>query len=501
MHRVRTSAVVLSPWSLSRWMTRPPIHLRYLLKQETQWRQRREIASLLSNPLIDCLKAGEISSFAHPTDSKQPFCLTCGNRGSSYNVLNSRFAMAFARNPLSMLQEKRTFFISSSCGVSSNLVVPQRRHSSSGFIRSVMEQVKKDLDNQPELRKAMQDLRLSASEHRSFRIRFKGKLEERLASLHSFFTIIKTHSTHFSGQLSLAISAIRQKIPLSDSHTEWILTIYHKMMAISTFLMEKFHLVVEKFKDEKAGEQRTAEWRRSQAIKRYHSKQAGKQEDTVNASSGNQAETTEEADLPVDTALVLAKESAWDRFGTKLKDMPFLQNFFENPFLGKLFGETEIAASIREMKLEDSSFRLPEFMEIVEEVVAPHLIDCFLQGDTDSLRLHCGEAAFSAASSSIKERELMKVQLDPTVLQLRGVELKGARRVEDGTPWFIFTFTAQQINCLRDSHGIVVSGAIDDIREVVYSMALTKHPEPDTFGLHYPWMVKELAIIGNTACW
>lgn len=38
----------------------------------------------------------------------------------------------------------------------------------------------------------------------------------------------------------------------------------------------------------------------------------------------------------------------------------------------------------------------------------------------------------------------------------------------DSDPWFIFTFTAQQINCLRDAEGTVVIGKIKcfDIRAV-----------------------------------
>lgn len=78
----------------------------------------------------------------------------------------------------------------------------------------------------------------------------------------------------------------------------------------------------------------------------------------------------------------------------------------------------------------------------------------------------------------------------------------------DKTPWFIFTFTAQQINCMRDKDGkvvvgmtttllisfsallLILLGAIDDIREVVYSVALTKHPDPEQPGLEYPWQVR-----------
>lgn len=60
----------------------------------------------------------------------------------------------------------------------------------------------------------------------------------------------------------------------------------------------------------------------------------------------------------------------------------------------------------------------------------------------------------------------------------------------EDAPWFIYTFTCQQINCLRsETDNRIVEGRIDDIRRVVYSIALSKHPRPETEGLLYPWIV------------
>eukprot|EP00434_Breviolum_minutum_P020458 symbB.v1.2.018041.t2/scaffold1424.1/size119625/6 len=52
------------------------------------------------------------------------------------------------------------------------------------------------------------------------------------------------------------------------------------------------------------------------------------------------------------SALVVSNvgSTSWDRFGARLGDMPFLNSVFENPLFDRVFGETEIAASIREMK-------------------------------------------------------------------------------------------------------------------------------------------------------
>ncbi|ORM42017.1 putative small nuclear ribonucleoprotein Sm D1 [Babesia sp. Xinjiang] len=98
-------------------------------------------------------------------------------------------------------------------------------------------------------------------------------------------------------------------------------------------------------------------------------------------------------------ALVLAKESAWERFGSTLRDMPFLTNFFgrtsikndsinaENPLFEQIFGKSTLATAVKEMKNIDPSFDLPEFIELVEHVVAPHIVDCYLKGDAKSLQV------------------------------------------------------------------------------------------------------------------
>merc|ERR1719506_1255529 len=121
--------------------------------------------------------------------------------------------------------------------------------------------------------------------------------------------------------------------------------------------------------------------------------------------------------------------------------MPFLNNFFDNPLVDQMFGETEIAASIREMKEIDPDFRLADFAEEVETVVAPNLVKSYLEGDLDTLDLHCGDAAYQAVAASIKERQRQKLKLDTSVLAgPTEVELKGAKLMDGGSPCFIWTF-------------------------------------------------------------
>lgn len=53
---------------------------------------------------------------------------------------------------------------------------------------------------------------------------------------------------------------------------------------------------------------------------------------------------------------------------------------------------------------------------------------------------------------------------------------------------------------MRDKDKNVIVGAIDDIREVVYSVALTKHPAPEQPGLEYPWQVRGTENVVQHEC-
>ncbi len=74
------------------------------------------------------------------------------------------------------------------------------------------------------------------------------------------------------------------------------------------------------------------------------------------------------------SALVVYKAhgTSWDRIGAVIRDMPFPSSVIENPLFDQVFGESEIAAPIREIKASDHSFQWEEFAEDVEYIVAPH---------------------------------------------------------------------------------------------------------------------------------
>lgn len=56
--------------------------------------------------------------------------------------------------------------------------------------------------------------------------------------------------------------------------------------------------------------------------------------------------------------------------------------------------------------------------------------------------------------------------MDPTILNISDVELMTAKFLQE-EPILIVSFTAQQINCVRDRTGQVIEGKPDDIRCVI----------------------------------
>ncbi|SJK86272.1 Mitochondrial import inner membrane translocase subunit TIM44 [Babesia microti strain RI] len=355
-----------------------------------------------------------------------------------------------------------------------------RELSSQSFIKIVMDQVAKDMNTDSELRKAVKELEKSTRE---------SKVPGEIAKISN--AIKNTSKMIISGTGKL-VSTVSGAPGIKEF-----------MSAVSTVgnildkATDRIHDNTSQANEQVKKWKNRMEQLRTKRKQQYASNNVQVAENFTDKVSDNNIRQSNECQL------VCIQESTWDRFGSKLKDMPLLNSFFENPLIGKLFGETEFARAIREMKTFDDSFNVPEFVELVEQVVARHMVSSYLNGDIQALKLHCGETAYTTLKSSIEQRRLLNLTIDPSILILKDVELKGGMIVEN-TPWFIFTFTTQQINCIYKEDGQIISGAVDDIREVLYTMALSRHPnlqDPEMADLQYPYMVRELAIIGNQPSW
>jgi import inner membrane translocase subunit TIM44 len=394
----------------------------------------------------------------------------------------------------------------------------QVRHNNS-FIRQVMEQVKKDMEQDEKGRKDWEAFnktssKVSSKTHegaerlsdmadkaggvwsrtansiRESRERLAKRYEETQARMDSMSE--QNESLKKAREFASSASGT-----LSDSTS----SLFGATKGIFNRVMDKSSSTLSGLEEEKSTKLR--EWRANRASLAEAKARQEEAEAAAADKSKEPADKPEEATQapprPEETSVVVSdRNTSWDRFGTSMRDMPFLNAVFENPFFDRMFGESEIAASIREMKDMDSSFMLEEFYEDIENIVAPHVVSSFLEGDAEALERQCGEAAFAAVHASIKARKKQRLTLDSNILDgPRELELKGAKLMDKGAPMFIWTFNTQQVNCLRDKDGEVVEGAVDDIRTVHYAMVVSRHPDLENLDLEYPWIINELAIIGN----
>lgn len=381
------------------------------------------------------------------------------------------------------------------------LLIATRKDSS--FIKQVMEQVKKDMENDDKTKKDWEKAQKSSAKIRERADHYSGRLSDLGESLKSA-----------SAKTTQALSDMKETARLKSEEADRLASenealrkardfvkstaakgsessgaVFSKTKDVFSGVMDSTSKAFSFLGDEKA--ERTKQWKASKDTSAAYAKEADAQKEQAAEPS---------ATPEPETALVVseAHSSSWDRFGAGLRDMPFLSSAFENPLFDRLFGESEIAASIREMKDIDTSFRLEDFAEDIEYLVAPHIIRTYLEGDQEALKVHCGEAAFAAVDASIKSRKQQQLSLDTNILAgPTEVELKGAKLMDKGAPCFIWTFNMQQVNCLRDRNDEIIEGAIDDIRTVCYALAVTRHPEIDLPAVEYPWQISELAIMWN----
>lgn len=150
-------------------------------------------------------------------------------------------------------------------------------------------------------------------------------------------------------------------------------------------------------------------------------------------------------------------------------------NIFRNLY-DRIFSENEMAMVIREIREEDPSFRISEFLVEVETDLVPKVLGAYLAGEKATLEAACTEEAYAMLNASIRERDTEGVVMDTNILDIGEVELTAGRVLEDA-PVLIVTFNTQQINCLRDRGGNIVEGREDDIRAVYYAWAFVREPE------------------------
>jgi import inner membrane translocase subunit TIM44 len=221
-----------------------------------------------------------------------------------------------------------------------------------------------------------------------------------------------------------------------------------------------------------------------------------------------------EEDPNAGTNLTLHKDSAWKESWKDFRDTsPVMQRLFslkdtynesENPLISTarsisdrvagFFAENETARVIKKFREMDPSFQLEPFLREMREYILPEVLDAYVKGDVETLKLWLSDAQFSVYSALAQQYTTLGMKSDGRILDIRGVDIANARMLDPGDiPVFVITCRTQEVHVYRNAKtNELAAGMEDRVQLVTYAIGVTRIPEdvnnPETRG----WRMIEL---------
>ncbi|QSL66303.1 hypothetical protein MERGE_000681 [Pneumocystis wakefieldiae] len=204
-----------------------------------------------------------------------------------------------------------------------------------------------------------------------------------------------------------------------------------------------------------------------------------------------------------DLKIIIYKDSAWKESWRKFRNNAWIFNYFDNwqrlfhhsqnPVIEttkvilaniknvwyKVFSENEAAKVARLLKNIDPSFRIESFLQELREYILPELVEAYVKGDFQTLKLWLSEASYQIWLITAKEYISQGLISDGKVLDIRGVDIVSYRVLSpNDIPCLIISFRSQEIHLYRNAKTKeLVAGNEDFIQEVTYTTAFTKFPD------------------------
>ncbi|KAJ5698474.1 Mitochondrial import inner membrane translocase subunit tim44 [Penicillium macrosclerotiorum] len=221
-----------------------------------------------------------------------------------------------------------------------------------------------------------------------------------------------------------------------------------------------------------------------------------------------------EEDPNAGTNVTLHKDAAWkESWRTFRESNPMMQKLFsmrdvyeesENPLISTarsisdrvagFFAENETAMVIKKFREIDPNFQMEEFLRELREYMLPEVLDAYVKGDIETLKLWLSDAQFSVYAALSKQYTTAGLKSDGRILDVRGVDISNARILDPGEiPVFVVTCRAQEVHVYRNvKTNELAAGMEDKVQLVTYAIGLTRIPEevnnPETRG----WRLIEL---------
>jgi import inner membrane translocase subunit TIM44 len=126
---------------------------------------------------------------------------------------------------------------------------------------------------------------------------------------------------------------------------------------------------------------------------------------------------------------------------------------------GSIFEESDQAQAIRAFQGIDPTFNMDKFMIDARTYIVPELMEAYLKGDVDTLKLWCSEATYNVLTAVIQAQMQQGLISDCKIQDLRDIELVAAKILENDVPVLVLSFRTQEIIVFRNAKsGEIVYG-------------------------------------------
>lgn len=219
------------------------------------------------------------------------------------------------------------------------------------------------------------------------------------------------------------------------------------------------------------------------------------------------------------TNVTLHKDAAWKESWREFKDSSrIMQQYFnlkntynesENPLISTarsisdsvagFFAENETAMVTKKFRQMDPNFQIEPFLREMREYILPEVLDAYVKGDVETLKLWLSDAQFHVYAALSKQYTAAGLKSDGRILDIRHVDISHARMLEPGEiPVFIITCRTQEVHVYRNAKtNELAAGMEDKVQLVTYAIGVTRIPEdvnnPETRG----WRMIELQKAGR----
>ncbi len=219
------------------------------------------------------------------------------------------------------------------------------------------------------------------------------------------------------------------------------------------------------------------------------------------------------------TNITVHKDSRWQEAWRDFKDSnKFVQGVFnmkhvynesENPLISTarsitdrvagFFAENETAMVIKKLRAMDPAFQVEPFLRELREYILPEVLDAYVKGDVETLKLWLSEAQYSVYEALTKQYLQAGMKSDGRILDIRHVDILKARMLEPGEiPVFIITCRTQEVHVYRNAKtNALAAGMEDKVQLVTYAIGITRVAEdvnnPETRG----WRMIEMQKSGR----